>query len=1723
MRKFFRFASYTLLYILVTFASAVGVVFISSSSGNGENNEGGGMTIPPQITQIMERISSANALDINLEVDIATANENYTVTIDALADTSQGLENISVEGTISAQIGQDQIDVNIVYENGTIYMEMFNGKFKMETANMIDSVTQILEILNIEIPELGIDFSSIDTNTILSMLSNITETKGENSITLKISLPIVGDLEVVCDLNYSINQVVLPSVSIEGTQISLFSSIDYPDEITINQPANDEYINITDVVNVASALLSYLDKDEIGLDLNVKYNDFDISGSLSANLDQMNSILSTSLLGYDFNLVAIDNVIYLEFGNVNLQYDLNDVNLITDLLYKHFGIEIPLQKITDILVSINQGDLMDTVSTILPEGSSVDIDSIDLSIIESFVKDGDNYTITLKDIGQVSCTLSGNELSSLLFSGFGVQASVKTRTPQPITLKNPVTAYSDLTLLIDGIDAMLSMKDFSRFDGMLNITFGETSLPVNYSIALDEAGIKAYFSTTILGKEISLSFQEGILYIDIASLDQNGSEATGQSIKLKADENDIQSLIEYIGGFLSFDMQDDITSSLTDMLKALLNPELDFNLIDSITPADNGVQISALGANLSLFYDQYVNRALIELDGVKVDASIMPSSNSLELGIDQEEYVSLSNLLDKVKANFDLIAKGDYSIQIDGNYDTIAFNGGANYVDGKISLALGVTIGENNFVVKYVDEVIYAEIDNLNISVKLADKDRLFSFIQDTFGVDLSAMLDEILSGASTEEFDLKEMITKALFSLTENDITLSLDDITAKVVFNDAKLDRIDISYASDLSASLRLLEKIYPVQLEEEYFDISSALPFVSAVYDYITSEQYSINLSAKTMDEKKSELISGEVQIDLTGLLQFNASVNMGSDVIEASLYDGYIYANYNGLLLKIKTSDFEEILVILMEMIGIDPSILPFLEDVANNVDVDISGLEHLFPEIDMGYPLSIIKIFKSISVSDNTLQVALDAGVLGGSEDDEDILIKIVMQGDALQSIVIENLNYNNQIISLSLNILDFEGVGVPDTSRNYVDLSNANSLIKAIINTSELDYYHITGTLNIPMNVIGFIKLDMFEIPFDIQVKLVDRVPEIMITIGEIPIFPFVNTDGNTFGSNRMAYAYYKDGYFYLHRTEKSAGGKTLEKMTKIHYSEFFRDPMSYFQFLTGFSDTIIDAINDAIALSANRETPMDMSKIINSFTANGENFSLSLNLAELANNPDLESITIGLQTINNESTNGKDYLALASLDMFMPFADAFEMSLKSENIALVDIGKELDFSSLDNFVNRYDNELGFGENENWSAENGSWTQGETLVYTLTFVENGGEDVADITTAVGSPITLPVLTDRVETTEQGQTTYTFDGWYTDDQYKTKFEETSMPRGNYTLYAKWIVENRYIRTLSFKTFTSTTFDSITALEGEPITLPVLDKKTETQDNITTTYAFDGWYSDENFTQKFTSTVMPSVDTTLYAKWVVTQVQETRSVKIYDNGVLIFDEQVNLGEKIDLESLGEKYNSDTLFYLDEDYQNQYEGDFVVNDDLTLHIRNKYTVVIESEFGNVYKQEISLYQGESLQQYIKEQSSYVYDDGTQTEEVTYTFNGYDNLLDQMPNQNWTISANWSVDTKYYYTVSFDLRWYLVLGPCYAGTKVVTPAQPIPSFKVLEGTTIDLTQYRPTCIAYRSAIPVDPTEFVATSWGTSAWSDYTSGGSGVTSIVITADTTLYACWEMA
>lgn len=65
--------------------------------------------------------------------------------------------------------------------------------------------------------------------------------------------------------------------------------------------------------------------------------------------------------------------------------------------------------------------------------------------------------------------------------------------------------------------------------------------------------------------------------------------------------------------------------------------------------------------------------------------------------------------------------------------------------------------------------------------------------------------------------------------------------------------------------------------------------------------------------------------------------------------------------------------------------------------------------------------------------------------------------------------------------------------------------------------------------------------------------------------------------------------------------------------------------------------------------------------------------------------------------------------------------------------------------------------------------------------YTITFEENGGRAVNDITAIEGTSINLPSPTKE---------NYSFDGWYYDEELTNKFELNTMPSTSLTLYAKW---------------------------------------------------------------------------------------------------------------------------------------------------------------------------------------------------------------------------------------------------------------------------------------------------------------------------------------------
>lgn len=142
---------------------------------------------------------------------------------------------------------------------------------------------------------------------------------------------------------------------------------------------------------------------------------------------------------------------------------------------------------------------------------------------------------------------------------------------------------------------------------------------------------------------------------------------------------------------------------------------------------------------------------------------------------------------------------------------------------------------------------------------------------------------------------------------------------------------------------------------------------------------------------------------------------------------------------------------------------------------------------------------------------------------------------------------------------------------------------------------------------------------------------------------------------------------------------------------------------------------------------------------------------------------------------------------------------------------------------------------------------------------TVSFEENGGTSVEDITKVVGSLIgTLPT---------PERTGYTFGGWYTDnDTFQNTLTSNKVPNDGITLYAKW-VPNEYI-----VTFHVNGGDELAAEEQSKV---VVYNETygELPEPVRTGYGFNGWYTAAEGGTEIKSTDVAAITDaqTLYAQW------------------------------------------------------------------------------------------------------------------------------------------------------------------------------------------------------------------------------------------------------------
>lgn len=244
----------------------------------------------------------------------------------------------------------------------------------------------------------------------------------------------------------------------------------------------------------------------------------------------------------------------------------------------------------------------------------------------------------------------------------------------------------------------------------------------------------------------------------------------------------------------------------------------------------------------------------------------------------------------------------------------------------------------------------------------------------------------------------------------------------------------------------------------------------------------------------------------------------------------------------------------------------------------------------------------------------------------------------------------------------------------------------------------------------------------------------------------------------------------------------------------------------------------------------------------------------------------------------------------------------------------------------------------------------------------LVLEKNNGEENQTISKLQGSLITVDALADYVFDNGIFNTAYTFVGWSLNGEIVGK-ETTITLENDITLVAVWSENTRYYRTISFDTTGKGSVEDIRILEGEVLSLPVLSNVFEIAEETKTTFGFVGWFIGEN---KFEN-ITVSEDQTFVASWTVLSVVFKRTITLKHGETLVAEHRIFVGDKIEFLA-NELLKNDTKFYLESAYENEYVLASMPDQDLTLYIRNKYTISFNANGGNGVAS-VSAYEGEKV----------------------------------------------------------------------------------------------------------------------------------------------------------
>ena len=1579
------------------------------------------------------------------------------------AKVTANINGQEIETTVYADFANDlkarvfgefgEIEYDVTYENNYIYLNLNELKVKYELPNLtieefIAEVEKLLGEYGIEfnIPEVNLEeltakVEEFDFETIFAGLCAL-DFKVVNAKDDLVEISVEG-------LNFKVNTAdnSITDINLAYDNYSLGLKILSNDFVIVPE---GKYVRINEALDYIPAIIDFASAKKYQIATTIKFND--ILADVTGKVDITNGVkaqFNVKVEGFDFEITYLNEMVYINFNNKTIEGSVEEISkLISQLM--------PQEENTNEVVV---GDL-------------------NLDILEDIIKTGNVLEVALKNGLSASFEKENDELTGVVLSYGDYSLALELSTFEDEIVYNKNEQVINVTQLYDFVEVVV---DFIQNETIaFDIEFNYEDFVVTGKAMYNSDGIKAYVQTTILDRVLLIALKDNQIYLDFDGL------------RITCKINQIEELIDYVTTYAGVELPT-IESSVTE----------DINISDIIT----NIVLSLENEVLSLTYEDLIvnfDTTLGAFNAVTVNynnvsASLTPCE---EFDIELEgNYIDLYELKELSRAVYNTLK----NMSISGSIEvTLNMFGEDNFLS--IDYAIGIVnerlIGyiETEFkgleIKAYIDgEDVYLYVVGLKIHVNLNDIDDIIDWVNETFNAgidkdslnntfeDLKNMKLDFISSVKTVDG-----VTTVEFS-TGTKVDVEFDEYINVVRFEQG--GREAILTCTDFSlVNLNNLNR-------EEYRDYTEFTPVITNFYNFIMSSQYSVTGSAEVYRNNKLDMnISGDVQLDVTSALNAYVDINGLGEQITAFYQDKKLYFRYagvNGLKISIGEEAIQEIASILLSAMGVDTSSIPFLDEFLAKEDIDTSNLSTVMPKIEFGNPLSYLEYIRTFEVTDSYFAVNIRGEKLGEHAKDKDVAVKIFYSEDEVTSIAISNLyTCETEYFNLKIDINDFTSVTKVDDTSEYIDLTNSKDLIRAFVNTSQLNDYHING--KIKLNIDIGLEFSMATINVDAKIKkekttkeyldedtgemVVEEKEEIVgiVTLDNYPLYIGVNNANATglpVGRKRKITMVLKGGYAYL-MTEDA---NDYDRATKVTTDYLLSNLEYYMQYLLGFTDTIQSEINAMIEASRNYTGEVKYDEIISDYYFENRVHTIVLNLGEIVHSSDIGNLTVKLTTLNNDTTGNKDFLYRLDIDMqlfdknggeegkeFDPMITlATDPSSSTDALFLVDIGQACDMTAFNKFIDDYDvqNKLGIDGEYIKEEANGAWEQANSGTSTVTFYSNG-EVIAESTGNIASAMDIPTPT-RVEDDGLVRKVYKFMGWYTDDEYKTQFTSTFYPRYNTVLFAKWDLESeRDYVTINFETNQDSIIEkSKTDLEGAELDLPLYQNIVEEgeDENSSVIHTFEGWYLDANFTQRYEEAYFPQVIAenaitsptviTLYAKWN-TKTTYTYSLEVIYNGSS-YETKVAGDEVFDL-SIINGYVSGTSVVFDKE-SGEVITDFTVTKDSIWEIKNPVVATVKSAWysnGSIdssknYEKVIStidnrtLYNGDVIE--LETFANYTDDLGDYFAE--YVFTGYKavgsstliapdsngEIKVTVPTTNVTYVAQWQ-KTEYVY-VTFDTTW--------------------------------------------------------------------------------------------